>query len=150
VPSNSSPYSPKHKCSNINPWNTEVLKVKVPFHPMFPDFWTSFAVWKVPTLRSLLFLVLLVRDDAWSIDGNIQTDKNRNTQRKHCPSVTLSTTNLTRTDLYREIAETEYHKPTTCTLYYALKCSNYTPTCFEPSFGSSSRTDTCKSVIRTF
>jgi hypothetical protein len=36
----------------------------------------------------------------------------------------------------------EYHKPTTCTLYYALTCSNYTPTYFEPSFGSSSGTDT--------
>jgi hypothetical protein len=25
----------------------------------------------------------------------------------------------------------EFHKPTTCTLYCTLKCSNYTPTCFE-------------------
>jgi hypothetical protein len=33
---------------------------------------------------------------------------------------------------------TEYHKLTTCALYYALKCSNYTPTYFEPLIGSSS------------
>jgi hypothetical protein len=25
----------------------------------------------------------------------------------------------------------QYHRPTICTLYYTLKCLNYTPTCFE-------------------
>jgi hypothetical protein len=36
------------------------------------------------------------------------------------------------------ILSIECDKPATCTLHYALKFSNYTPTCFEPSFGSSS------------
>jgi hypothetical protein len=32
----------------------------------------------------------------------------------------------------------EFHKPTTCTLYFTLKFANYAPTCFEPLIGSSS------------
>jgi hypothetical protein len=44
---------------------------------------------------------------------------------------------------------TEHHKPTTCTLHYAPKCSNYTPTCFEPSCGSSPGTVTISQIICT-
>jgi hypothetical protein len=43
----------------------------------------------------------------------------------------------------------EYHKSTTCTIYYALKCSNYTPTCFEPSFGSCSGRVTMSQITHT-
>jgi hypothetical protein len=42
-----------------------------------------------------------------------------------------------------------HHKPTTCTVYYALKCSSYTPTCFESSFGSSSRRVTISEITHT-
>jgi hypothetical protein len=40
-------------------------------------------------------------------------------------------------------------KPTTCTLYYALKCANYTPTCFEPLIGSSSGRITISQITHT-
>jgi hypothetical protein len=51
------------------------------------------------------------------------------------------------------LLSTEYHKPTTSTLYYALKCSNYTPTCFEPSLGSAGAlqtavTKSCDHTVR--
>jgi hypothetical protein len=47
------------------------------------------------------------------------------------------------------VVSIEFHKPTTCTFYYALKCSNYTPTCFEPLIGSSSGRATISQITHT-
>jgi hypothetical protein len=50
--------------------------------------------------QAWLFIVVMVRWWwIWSIGGMIMTEENWSIQRKTCPSATLSTTNLTRTDL---------------------------------------------------
>ena len=82
-------------CKVLWPANAIKVYVKVLFYRMLPDFWkfTRFPQF-----------VLLVRTTCrwrwvWSIRGMILTGENASTQSKPCPSVTLSTTNLTRTGL---------------------------------------------------
>jgi hypothetical protein len=81
--------------------NTE--KVKLVFYPMLSDFRKSIVFWKVRSLRSF---VLLVRVTSrwrwvWSIGGMILTGEAKVLGEIPVPKATLSTINLTWTDLGR-------------------------------------------------
>ena len=85
---------------NTNPLQTK--KVKAVFYPMLRPFRNSIAFWNVLRLRRFVFLVTARCRWwrwVWITDGITVTGEERSTRRKTCPSTTLSTTNLTRTDL---------------------------------------------------
>ena len=88
-------------CGMYHTSPVQTKKVKALFYPMLPGFRNSIAFWNVPRLRRC---VLLVRATCrwrwvWSTGGMILTGDERCTRRKTRPSTTLSTTNLTKTDL---------------------------------------------------
>ena len=71
-------------------------KLKVLFHPMVPDFWksTAFGRFFRDLSRLSFWQEQHVHELLWNIGEMTLTGNKRNTPRKSCPSVTLSTINL--------------------------------------------------------
>jgi hypothetical protein len=76
-------------------------KVNVRSYPLLPDFRKSITFLKIPRFRPFVLLVTAACRwiSVWSIRGMIWTRENLSTRRETCLSATLSTTNLTWTDL---------------------------------------------------